>query len=165
MLIGMAFSATFSNMVSQERLQQIMTGFSPILGVCMILVILNLGAPLDYHLILGAGLYTAIYIIARAVGKYFGAYFGARITKSESTVQKYLGLTLLPHSGVSLVFTGIAVSVLSGPAPECAAIVQGTIAAAAVINEIIAVMIAKKGFEWAGEIPLKAEKTVHKSGT
>lgn len=165
MLIGMAFSATFSNMVSQERLQQIMTGFSPILGVCMILVILNLGAPLDYHLILGAGLYTAIYIIARAVGKYFGAYFGARITKSESTVQKYLGLTLLPHSGVSLVFTGIAVSVLSGPAPECAAIVQGTIAAAAVINEIIAVMIAKKGFEWAGEIPLKAKKTVHKSGT
>ena len=165
MLIGMAISATFSNMVSQERLQQIMTGFSPILGVCMILVILNLGAPLDYHLILGAGLYTAIYIIARAVGKYFGAYFGARITKSESTVQKYLGLTLLPHSGVSLVFTGIAVSVLSGPAPECAAIVQGTIAAAAVINEIIAVMIAKKGFEWAGEIPLKAEKTVHQSGT
>ena len=62
-------------------------------------------------------------------------------------------------------FTGIAVSVLSGPAPECAAIVQGTIAAAAVINEIIAVMIAKKGFEWAGEIPLKAEKTVHQSGT
>ena len=62
MLIGMAFSATFSNMVSQERLQQIMTGFSPILGVCMILVILNLGAPLDYHLILGAGLYTAIYL-------------------------------------------------------------------------------------------------------
>lgn len=165
MLIGMAFSATFSNMVSQERLQQIMTGFSPILGVCMILVILNLGAPLDYHLILGAGLYTAIYIIARAVGKYFGAYFGARITKSESTVQKYLGLTLLPHSGVSLVFTGIAVSVLSGPAPECAAIVQGTIAAAAVINEIIAVMIAKKGFEWAGEIPLKAKKTIHQSGT
>lgn len=165
MLIGMAFSATFSNMVSQERLQQIMTGFSPILGVCMILVILNLGAPLDYHLILGAGLYTAIYIIARAVGKYFGAYFGARITKSESTVQKYLGLTLLPHSGVSLVFTGIAVSVLSGPAPECAAIVQGTIAAAAVINEIIAVMIAKKGFEWAGEIPLKAKKTIHKSET
>lgn len=165
MLIGMAFSATFSNMVSQERLQQIMTGFSPILGVCMILVILNLGAPLDYHLILGAGLYTAIYIIARAVGKYFGAYFGARITKSEPTVQKYLGLTLLPHSGVSLVFTGIAVSVLSGPAQECAAIVQGTIAAAAVINEIIAVMIAKKGFEWAGEIPSKAKKTIHKSGT
>ena len=68
------------------------------------------------------------------------------------TVKKYLGFTLLPHSGVSLVFTGIAVSVLSGAAPECASIIQGTIAAAAVINEVIAVFMAKKGFEWAGEL-------------
>lgn len=151
MLMGMAFSATFSNMVSEERLAQIMHSFNPILGIAMIIVILNLGAPLDYHLILDAGLFTAIYILSRAVGKYFGAFFGARATKSPKTVQKFLGLTLLPHSGVSLVFTGIAVSVLSGPAPECAKIIQGTIAAAAVINEIIAVIVAKKGFEWAGE--------------
>ena len=151
MLIGMAFSATFSNMVTEIRLEQIMQAFNPLLGVAMILVILNLGAPLDYHLILGAGLFTAVYIIARAIGKYFGAYFGASITKSPKTVKKYLGLTLLPHSGVSLVFTGIAVSVLKGPAPECAQIIQGTIAAAAVINEVIAVIVAKKGFEWAGE--------------
>ena len=152
MLIGMAFSATFSNMISEIRLEQIMEGFNPVLGIAMIVVILNLGAPLDYHLILGAGLFTAIYILTRAAGKYFGAYFGASITKCPETVKKYLGLTLLPHSGVSLVFTGIAVSVLTAPAPECAKIVQGTIAAAAVINEIIAVIAAKKGFEWAGEL-------------
>ncbi|MGI5856845.1 MAG: cation:proton antiporter [Candidatus Merdivicinus sp.] len=151
MLIGMAFSATFSNMVSEKRLQQIMQGFNPILGIALILVILNLGAPLDYHLVLGAGLFTAIYIISRALGKYFGAFFGASVTKSPKTVRNYLGLTLLPHSGVSPVFTGIAASVLSGSAPDCAKIVQGTIAAAAVVNEIIAVVMAKKGFEWAGE--------------
>ena len=152
MLMGMAFSAAFSNMVTEERLEQIMQGFNPILGIAMIIVILNLGAPLDYHLILGAGMFTAIYIIARAAGKYFGAYFGASVTKPPESVKKYLGLTLLPHSGVSLVFTGIAVSVLAGPAPDCAKIIQGTIAAAAVINEIIAVIAAKKGFEWAGEM-------------
>ena len=152
MLMGMAFSAAFSNMVTEERLEQIMHGFNPILGIAMIIVILNLGAPLDYHLILGAGMFTAIYIIARAAGKYFGAYFGASVTKPPESVKKYLGLTLLPHSGVSLVFTGIAVSVLAGPAPDCAKIIQGTIAAAAVINEIIAVIAAKKGFEWAGEM-------------
>lgn len=151
MLIGMAFSATFSNMIRETRLEQLMHSFNPLLGIAMIVVILNLGAPLDYHLIMGAGIYTAVYIISRAAGKYFDAYFGASITKSPRTVKKYLGLTLLPHSGVSLVFTGIAVSVLSGPAPECAQIIQGTIAAAAVINEIIAVIISKKGFEWAGE--------------
>ena len=152
MLMGMAFSAAFSNMVTEERLEQIMQGFNPILGIAMIIVILNLGAPLDYHLILGAGMFTAIYIIARAAGKYFGAYFGASVTKPPESVKKYLGLTLLPHSGVSLVFTGIAVSVLAGPAPDCAKIIQGTIAAAAVSNEIIAVIAAKKGFEWAGEM-------------
>ena len=66
--------------------------------------------------------------------------------------QGRFGLTLLPHSGVSLVFAGIAVSVLEGSAPEYAPLIQGTIAAAAVINEIIAVFMAKKGFEWAGEL-------------
>ena len=152
MLMGMAFSAAFSNMVTEERLEQIMQGFNPILGIAMIIVILNLGAPLDYHLILGTGMFTAIYIIARAAGKYFGAYFGASVTKPPESVKKYLGLTLLPHSGVSLMFTGIAVSVLAGLAPDCAKIIQGTIAAAAVINEIIAVIVAKKGFEWAGEM-------------
>ena len=151
MLMGMAFSAAFSNLVSPERLEEIVAGFNPILGLAMIVVILNLGAPLDYHLILGAGLFTFIYIISRACGKYGGAWIGAKLTKSPETVRKYLGFTLLPHSGVSLVFTGIAVSVLSVAAPENARIIQGTIAAAAVINEVIAVIIAKKGFEWAGE--------------
>ena len=157
MLMGMAFSAAFSNLVNEERLEQIVNDFNPLLGVSMVIVILNLGAPLDYHAILGAGLFTFIYIAARAFGKYFGARFGAKATGLPDTVQKYLGFTLLPHSGVSLVFTGIAVSVLSGPAPECAKIIQGTIAAAAVINEIIAVITAKKGFEWAGEFHIKEQ--------
>lgn len=158
MLIGMAFSATFSNMIPEKRLEQVMKGFHPILGIAMIVVILNLGAPLDYHLILGAGLFTLVYILARACGKYFGAFFGAAVTKSPKTVRNFLGFTLLPHSGVSLVFTGIAVSVLTGPAPECARMIQGTIAAAAVINEIIAVIMAKKGFEWAGEFHKEEKK-------
>ena len=73
--------------------------------------------------------------------------------KMPETVQKYLGFTLLPHSGVSLVFTGIICSVLgNGGETELAVIVKGTIAAAAVINEIIAVIMAKKGLEKAGEL-------------
>lgn len=157
MLMGMSFSMTFSNIVCEKRLEQIVSSFHPILGVSMIIVILNLGAPLDYHAILGAGLFTVLYIVSRACGKYFGARLGAKATKMPKTVQKYLGFTLLPHSGVSLVFTGIAVSTLSTSAPECAKIIQGTIAAAAIINEIIAVIIAKKAFEWAGEFAKSKE--------
>lgn len=153
LLLGMAYSTVVANMIPLSQLDEIMKMMNPVIGIGLIILILNLGAPLDYHLIFGAGLYTAIYIISRAIGKYTGAYFGAAVTHAPDTVKKYLGFTLLPHSGVSLVFTGIAVSVLSGPAPKCAEIIQGTIAAAAVINEIIAVFMAKKGFEWAGELP------------
>ena len=162
LLLGMAYSTVVANMIPLSQLDEIMKTMNPVIGIGLIILILNLGAPLDYHLIFGAGLYTAIYIISRAIGKYTGAYFGAAVTHAPDTVKKYLGFTLLPHSGVSLVFTGIAVSVLSGPAPECAEIIQGTIAAAAVINEIIAVFMAKKGFEWAGELPegLKDKKQV-----
>lgn len=151
LLLGMAFSATFANMISEEQLCQLKADFSPFLAVSMVIVILNLGAPLDYRSIMGAGVFTAVYIVSRALGKYLGSYWGASITHAPRTVKKYLGLTLLPHSGVSLVFTGIAVSILGSADPESSRIVQGTIAAAAVINEIVAVIIAKKGFEWAGE--------------
>ena len=151
MLMGVSFSAVFTNMAGHERLEEITDYFHPILAVSLLAAIVDLGAPLDYHLILGAGLYTFIYIAARGAGKYFGARFGAKAMKMPDTVQRYLGLTLLPHSGVSLVFTGIACSTLTSE-PELVGIIQGTIAAAAVINEIIAVIAAKKGFELAGEI-------------
>ncbi len=153
LLIGMAFSTVFANMIPLEQLGDIMRVLKPAVGFSLVVVILNLGAPLDYHLILGAGIYTAVYIASRALGKYGSAFFGAAVTGAPKTVRNYLGLTLLPHSGVSLIFTGIAVSTLTPVAPEYASLIQGTIAAAAVINEIIAVFMAKKGFEWAGELP------------
>jgi len=152
MLVGVSFSATFANIISKERLDQIRENINIVIVLTMIVLIINLGAPLDFHLILGAGLFTAIYIVARAIGKLGGAYIGAVISKAPVTVKKYLGLTLLPHSGVSLIFTGIAVNMLIQPAPEYAEIIQGTIAAAAVINEVIAVILAKQGFKLAGEL-------------
>ncbi len=155
MLMGVSFSTVFSNMIGEKKLDQLIVWYDPILAVCLLGSIVNLGAPLDYHLILGAGVYTVIYIGARAFGKYFGARFGATVTHMPETVRKYLGLTLLPHSGVSLVFTGIICTTLAA-APELSRVVQGTIAAAAVINEIIAVIVARKGFELAGEIPADA---------
>lgn len=162
MLMGVSFSAVFANMVEEERLEEINLSFSPILGISLLTAIVDLGAPLDYHLIFGAGAYTFLYITARAFGKIFGARIGATVTKMPDTVKKYLGLVLLPHSGVSLVFTGIICSVLSSSAPQLAQIVQGTIAAAAVINEFIAVIAAKKGFALAGEIADSQTKEMQK---
>lgn len=139
-------------MIPEEKLSVVTEYFHPVLAVSLLAAIVDLGAPLGFHLILGAGLYTFIYIGARAAGKYCGARAGATLMKMPDTVRKYLGLTLLPHSGVSLVFTGIVCGVLQSTRPDLASVVKGTIAAAAVINEIIAVFAAKRGFELAGEI-------------
>ena len=65
---------------------------------------------------------------------------------------KYFGLTFLPHSGVSLLFTGITINVLTVIDPSLVSIIQGTIAFA-VINEIIVVLLAKFALQKAHEIP------------
>lgn len=154
LLIGMAFSTTVANILSQKELEETLVLYNPLLNLSLVIVIVNLGMPLDYHLIAGAGIFTFIYILSRAAGKIGGAYLGGKLTKAEPTVIKYLGFTLLPHSGVSLVFTGIAVTTLTSIDPSLASIVSGTIVAAAIINEIIAVIVANFAFKWAGEINL-----------
>ena len=57
MLLGMGFSTMFANLISQEQLGEIMKVMHPVIGFALIVAILNLGAPLDYHLIFGAGIY------------------------------------------------------------------------------------------------------------
>ena len=153
LLTGMAFSATIANGLPEEELDLSLKGYQPILKLSLVIVIVNLGMPLDYRLIAGAGVFTVVYILSRAVGKIGGAYLGGKLTKAQPVVTNYLGFTLLPHSGVSLVFTGIATSTLSSFTPSLASIVSGTIVAAAIINEIIAVLVAKSAFKRAGEIP------------
>lgn len=152
LLIGMAYSATFANMIKEEDLDKIMIKFGPILNISLVIVIVNLGMPLNYKLIAGAGIFTAIYIISRTIGKISFSFIGGKVTKAEPTVTKYLGLTLLPHSGVSLVFTGIAVNMLNGIDTNLANILSGTIVAAAIINELIAVIVAKYAFKFAKEL-------------
>lgn len=152
LLIGMAFSAAVANVLPEKELGDTLKLYNPLLNLSLVIVIVNLGMPLDYRLIAGAGLFTALYILSRAAGKIGGAYLGGKLTKADPAVTKYLGLTLLPHSGVSLVFTGIAATTLTGIDVSLASIVSGTIVAAAIINEIIAVIAAKYAFKWAGEI-------------
>jgi hypothetical protein len=159
LLIGMSFSATLVNIVDEEKSDKIFNLYEPLLSLSLVIVIVNLGLPLDYRLIAGAGLFTVVYILSRAGGKIGGAFIGSKMTKAEPTVTKFLGLTLLPHSGVSLVFTGIAVNTLNSINPDLASIISGTIVAAAIINEIIAVILAKFAFKWAGELNISKETT------
>lgn len=152
LLTGMAFSATVANLLPEKEFEETLQLYNPLLSISLVIVIVNLGMPLDYRLIAGAGIFTFVYILSRAIGKIGGSYIGGKLTKAQPAVTKYLGFTLLPHSGVSLVFTGIATTALSSFDSSLADIVSGTIVAAAIINEIIAAIVAKYAFKWAGEI-------------
>ena len=63
------YSATVANMVDEEKLNAMMRVYAPILNLSLVLAIANPGMPLDYRLIAGAGLFTVIYILSRAIGK------------------------------------------------------------------------------------------------
>lgn len=69
----MAFSATVANRVSEEKMAETLKWYSPLLNLSLVMVIVNLGMPLDYLLIAGAGWFTAKYILSRAAGKIGGS--------------------------------------------------------------------------------------------
>lgn len=78
----------------------------------MLLFVINLGMPLDIHFVAQSGVFTNVYILSRALGKIGFTWIGGKVTRADKTITKYLGFTLLPHSGVSLKFTGIAAQFL-----------------------------------------------------
>ena len=71
-------------------------------AIFMMFFILS-GAELNFKLItlpvLGI---CAVYLIARSLGKYFGARFGCKLAGADDSVKKFLGLTLLPQAGVAI---------------------------------------------------------------
>ena len=138
-------------------------------AIFMMFFILS-GAELDFKLItlpvLGI---CAVYLIARSLGKYFGARFGCKLSHTGETVKKYLGLTLLPQAGVAIgmarsssnVFNGLAESaMLENPLFTGTSYLQniaGTITAvvlcATLVYELVGPFITKVALTKANEIP------------
>ena len=95
-----------------------------------------------------------IYIIARSLGKYYGANISARITKSDPNIIKYLGITLLPQAGVAL---GMAIKAIElGPD---GAIVRNITLFAVLIYEIFGPFLTKMALTKAGDIKEEGRKS------
>ena len=106
------------------------------------------GASLDLKILASVGLLGIAYIFARAFGKMFGVWVGAKSVKAEETVQKYLGLGLLPQGGVSI---GLSVLVRQ-QLPEYAVPITTIIMASVLVYEVMGPVFAKVAIEKAGEI-------------
>ena len=95
-----------------------------------------------------------VYIIARCIGKYFGAMGSAVMMKCSPTTVKYLGITLFPQAGVALgmVSTVASDSVISA---STASVVRFVILFAVLVYEIFGPVMTKWALTKSGDITEK----------
>ncbi|MBE6713918.1 MAG: sodium:proton antiporter [Ruminococcaceae bacterium] len=114
------------------------------------------GAELDFGAfadiaIVGIGI---VYIIFRSLGKYFGTFSSAKMVGCESTVTKYLGITLLPQAGVAL---GMSLTALELGADGI--LVRNIVLFSVLIYELVGPMLTKIALLKAGEIKPEGKKS------
>jgi len=90
-----------------------------------------------------------IYIVARSLGKYFGAHWSAVLAKSPESVRKYLGITLLPQAGVALGMCATAYRVLGG---ADGTLVRNIVLFGVLVYELIGPSLTKAALTKAGDI-------------
>ncbi len=107
------------------------------------------GASLHLDLLAANWLPALIYIFTRAVGKISGCYYGAKFSKAGPSIQKYMGLAMLPKAGVSI---GLILFVQSRfPGTELAAIVTAIELAAVTFYEITGPLATRYALIGAGD--------------
>jgi len=87
-----------------------------------------------------------VYIIARCLGKYYGAYGSCKATKCSEKIVKNLGITLFPQAGVALGMSLTAASLSDG------AIVRNVVLFSVLVYELIGPALTKRSLTAAGEI-------------
>ncbi len=115
------------------------------------------GAELDLRVfadlaVVGIGI---AYILSRSAGKILGASASARFTKCEPSIQKYLGITLLPQAGVAL---GMSVTVAAEFGAE-GAVIRSIVLFAVLVYELVGPIMTKMALTAAGDIQPKPEIT------
>lgn len=97
-----------------------------------------------------------VYIIFRCIGKYFGALSSALLTKCDSNIVKYLGITLFPQAGVAL---GMSIIVKEQMGVTEGSLVRNIILFSVLVYELIGPLLTKIALTKAGDITPKPEST------
>ena len=97
-----------------------------------------------------------VYIIFRCIGKYFGALSSALLTKCDSNIVKYLGITLFPQAGVAL---GMSIIVKEQMGVLEGSLVRNIILFSVLVYELIGPLLTKIALTKAGDITPKPEST------
>ena len=121
-------------------------------GPLFVLFFVISGAELDLSVLTDGTvvLIGILYILARSLGKYIGAFGGAKATGCSKTIQKYLGITLLPQAGVALGMT-LTAQELGGAEAQ---LIRNIVLFSVLIYELIGPMLTKMSLIKAGDVTL-----------
>lgn len=147
LLVCMMMGTIFCNIcdLSEELMDRLDRWTGPILVLFFVLS----GAELDLAVfkewtVVVVGV---VYIIARCIGKYFGAASSAKATHCDANIVKYLGITLFPQAGVAL---GMAIKAQT--LGDEGYIVSNITLFAVLIYELVGPMLTKAALLKAGDI-------------
>ena len=103
-----------------------------------------------------------VYILVRALGKYFGSRWSAQAVKCASPVGKYLGITLFPQAGVALGMSLTAASQLGADG----SVVRSITLFGVLIYELVGPTLTKIALTRAGDIkPMSDEVKYRRHNT
>ena len=146
LLVCMMTGTVFCNIcsTSDELMDRLDRWVSPI----NILFFVLSGAELDLKILSNPMvlLIGVVYIAARSLGKITGSYTSCRLTKCSPSIQKYLGITLLPQAGVALGMAAEAAELSDGH------MVRNVVLFSVLVYELVGPTLAKMSLTAAGEI-------------
>ena len=146
LLVCMMTGTVFCNVcpTSEELMDRLDRWVSPI----NILFFVLSGAELDLTILsnLLVLLVGVVYIASRSLGKIGGAYASCRATKCSPSIQKYLGITLLPQAGVALGMAAEAAWLSDGH------MVRNVVLFSVLVYELVGPTLTRMALTAAGEI-------------
>ena len=146
LLVCMMTGTVFCNVcpTSEELMDRLDRWVSPI----NILFFVLSGAELDLTILSNplVLLVGVVYIASRSLGKISGAYTSCRATKCSPSIQKYLGITLLPQAGVALGMAAEAAQLSDGH------MVRNVVLFSVLVYELVGPTLTRMALTASGEI-------------
>lgn len=148
LVASLAVGATMVNFSDRSRhLFETLAGTDPpFYAIFFVLA----GAELDLTLVPAIGSLGVIYLVGRAVGKFFGARLASRWIGLAPSVQSYLGFALLAQAGLAI---GLTLTI-SARYPEWAPIVSTVVLGSVAVYEVIGPISTRFALTKAGEVGL-----------
>ena len=146
LLVCMMTGTVFCNIcpTSDELMDRLDRWVSPV----NILFFVLSGAELDLNILSDplVLLIGVVYILFRSLGKISGSYMSCRATRCSPSIQKYLGITLLPQAGVALGMAAEAAELSDGH------MVRNVVLFSVLVYELVGPTLTKLALTAAGEI-------------